>query len=81
MHDDESEQALLERITIDPNICGGKPCIRGYRMRVSDILDLISAGAPFEEILRDYEFLEQEDILAATAYAARQTDHIVLIHS
>jgi len=69
---------LLSRITIDPNQCGGKPCIRGRRLRVSDVLDLLAAGASFEEILRDYAFLERDDILAAIAYAARQTDHIVL---
>lgn len=69
---------LLQRITIEPGKCGGKPCIRGQRMRVSDILDLLAAGASFEEILRDYAFLEREDILAAITYAARQTDHVVL---
>jgi hypothetical protein len=49
--DMDDERALLERITINPGVCGGRPCIRGYRMRVSDILDLIGAGASFEEIL------------------------------
>jgi len=77
----EDERALLERITIDPGVCGGRPCIRGFRMRVSDVLDLIGAGASFEEILQDYAFLEREDILAAVTYAARQTDHIVLQHT
>lgn len=47
-------------------------------MRVTDVLSLLSAGASYEEILRDYSFLEREDILAAIAYAARQTDHVVL---
>jgi uncharacterized protein (DUF433 family) len=47
-------------------------------MRVTDLLSLLSAGASFEEVLRDYPFLEHEDILAAIAYAARQTDHVVL---
>jgi uncharacterized protein (DUF433 family) len=74
----QDEAKLLGRITIDPGVCGGRPCIRGYRIRVSDILDLISAGASFDEILADYAFLEREDILAALTYAARQTDHIVL---
>jgi uncharacterized protein (DUF433 family) len=69
---------LLDRITVEPGKCGGKPCIRGQRMRVSDVLDLLAAGASYEEILRDYAFLEREDILAALAYAARQTDHVVL---
>jgi uncharacterized protein (DUF433 family) len=69
---------LLQRITIEPGKCGGRPCIRGKRMRVVDVLQLLSAGATFEEILSDYPFLEREDILAAIEYAAVQTDHIVL---
>ena len=69
---------LLKRITIEPRKCGGKPCIRGLRMRVSDLLDLLGAGASFEEILQDYAFLKRDDILAALTYAARQTDHVVL---
>jgi len=69
---------LLHRITFEPGKCGGKPCIRGLRMRVSDILDLLAAEATVDEILRDYAFLERDDILAALAYAARQTDHVVL---
>lgn len=69
---------LLDRITIEPGKCGGRPCIRGYRIRVSDILDLIAAGASHTEILQDYDFLEADDIKAALTYAARQTDHTVL---
>ena len=69
---------LLQRITIEPGKCGGRPCIRGYRLRVSDILDLLAAGASHEEILQDYAFLEPEDITAALTYAARQADHLVL---
>ena len=69
---------LLSRITVEPGKCGGKPCIRGKRMRVTDVLQLLAAGATFEEVLRDYSFLEREDILAAIAYAAKLTDHVVL---
>ena len=69
---------LLSRITIEAGKCGGKPCIRGKRIRVNDVLELLGAGAPFEEILRDYPFLERDDILAAITYAAQQTDHVVL---
>ncbi len=69
---------LLQRITIEPGKCGGRPCIRGKRIRVADVLQLLSAGATFEEILSDYPFLEREDILAAIEYATVQTDHIVL---
>ena len=68
----------LSRITFDDALCGGRPCIRGMRIRVSDVLDLIAAGASFEEVLEDYPYLEREDILASIEYAARQTDHAVL---
>jgi uncharacterized protein (DUF433 family) len=71
---------LLARITIEPGKCGGKPCIRGKRIRVTDLLELLGAGASCEEILDDYPFLEREDILAALNYAAQQTDHVVLTH-
>jgi uncharacterized protein (DUF433 family) len=69
---------LLKRITIEPAKCGGHPCIRGMRIRVTDVLQLLSAGAPYEEILEDYPDLEREDILAAIEYAAHQTDHMAL---
>jgi len=69
---------LLQRITIEPDKCGGRPCIRGKRIRVVDILQLLGAGASFDEILTDYPFLEREDILAAIEYAALQLDHVVL---
>jgi len=68
----------LHRITIDAGKWGGRPCIRGLRIRVTDILELLGAGASSDEILKDYPFLEQEDILAAIDYAAYQTDHSVL---
>lgn len=68
----------LQRITIDAGKCGGRPCIRGLRIRVTDVLELLAAGASFDEILKDYPFLEREDILAALDYAAYQTDHAVL---
>ncbi len=72
------KRELLQRITIEKGKCGGRPCIRGKRMRVTDVLDLLSADASFEEILTDYPFLEREDILAAIEYAARHVDHVVL---
>jgi uncharacterized protein (DUF433 family) len=62
---------LRERITIDPEICHGKPTIRGLRYPVETILELFSSGMTLEEILNDYEDLEREDILAALAFAAR----------
>ena len=72
-------QERLARITIDDAQCGGRPCIRGMRIRVTDILELLSAGASIEEIVNDYPGLEREDILAhPSKYAAHQTDHAVL---
>jgi uncharacterized protein (DUF433 family) len=69
----------LHRITIDPEQCGGRPCLRGLRIRVTDVLDLLAAGASHEEILEDYPYLDPGDITAALEYAARQTDHPVLL--
>ena len=68
----------LDRITVETGKCGGRPCIRGTRLRVMDVIELLAAGASHEEILRDYAFLQPEDIPAALLYAARQTDHVVL---
>lgn len=62
---------MTERITIDPEICHGKPVIRGLRYPVQTILEWLSSGMTTEEILADYEDLEREDILAALTYAAR----------
>ena len=69
----------LHRITINPEICGGRPCIRGLRIRVKDVLDLLAAGASREEMLEDYPYLEAEDIVAVLQYAARQSDQRVLL--
>ena len=71
-------EAELQRITTDPEVCGGRPCIRGLRIRVRDVLELLASGASQEEILEDYPYLEPEDIQAALAYAARQADHTVI---
>jgi uncharacterized protein (DUF433 family) len=68
----------LQRITIDPHQCGGRPCIRGLRIRVTDILDLLAAGATRDEILEDYPYLEDADISAAQEFAAKQLDHKVM---
>ena len=70
---------LLNRITIDDAQCGWRPCIRGMRIRVGDILELLGAGASVEEVLEDYPTLEREDILASMEYAARQLDHTILL--
>ena len=74
----EPAMSELNRITVDPGQCGGRPCLRGLRIRVKDVLDLLAAGASRDEILGDYPLLEAGDIAAALEYAARQSDHPVL---
>jgi uncharacterized protein (DUF433 family) len=64
------EDNLLSRISIDPNICFGKPCIRGHRIWVSLILDLLASGETIDEILEEYPSIEREDVLACLAYGA-----------
>ena len=66
-------QELLKRISIDPNVCFGKPCIRGHRIWVSLILDLLSEGSSSADILRDYPQLEEADIKACLAYGAEMS--------
>ena len=69
---------LLDRITINPDQCGGRPCIRGMRIRVSDVLGLLAAGQSRETILGDYPYLEPDDIAACLTYASRRLDHPTL---
>ncbi|MEH2468722.1 uncharacterized protein (DUF433 family) [Nitrobacteraceae bacterium AZCC 2161] len=69
---------LLTRITIDPGQMHGRPCIRGLRITVSDILGLLAAGQSREAILLDYPYLESTDIDAVLAFAARQADHPII---
>lgn len=68
--------SLLDRITIEPGKCGGRPCIRGMRIRVSDILDTLGNGASMEQLLSDFPDLEREDILASLQFAARRCDDL-----
>lgn len=70
---------LLERITVNPRQCGGRPCIRGMRIRVSDVLDLFAAGLSAEEILEDLPDLEMDDLRASLTYAARKLNHPILV--
>ena len=65
-----TSEVLLQRITIDPKVCFGKPCIRGHRIWVSLVLDLLAQGATSAEILEDYPQLEEADIMACLAYGA-----------
>jgi uncharacterized protein (DUF433 family) len=69
----------MDRITFNPDQCGGRPCIRGMRIRVKDVLDLLAAGVSEADILADYPDLEAEDVRASLAYAAEESDHPVLV--
>jgi len=68
-------EALLERITFNPKQCGGRPCVRGMRIRVSDVLDLLAAGLSMDQIVEEMPDLEVNDIKACLAYARRRIDH------
>ena len=70
---------LLNRITFNPSQCGGRPCIRGMRIRVKDVLDMLAGGATEAEILRDFPYLKPEDIRAWLEYASDQIDHAVVM--
>lgn len=67
------------RITINPDVCGGRPIIAGTRLRVVDILDMLAGGTSEAEILADFPFLKPDDIRASLAYAARAIDHSVVL--
>jgi len=69
---------IAPRITVNPEQCGGKPCIRGMRIRVIDVLDLLAAGLSREEILAELPDLEAQDISASIHYARQRVDHAVL---
>jgi uncharacterized protein (DUF433 family) len=69
---------LLDRITLNPKQCGGRPCIRGMRIRVSDVLDLLTSGLTEQQILEEMPDLEADDIRACLAFARRRIDHPVL---
>lgn len=68
----------LDRITFDPEQCGGRPCIRGMRIRVKDVLEMLAAGVSEKEILEDFPYLEAEDIRACLEFAALEMDHAIL---
>jgi uncharacterized protein (DUF433 family) len=73
--------SMLNRITLDPGTCGGRPCIRGLRVRVKDILDMLAGGSSRSEMLSDYPYLEDKDITAALEFASRLTDHPIFAAS
>ncbi len=68
--------AKLDRITIDPLVMGGKPCIRGLRVTVGTVVGLVASGHSFEEILKAYPYLEMDDIKQALSYAAWRVEEI-----
>jgi uncharacterized protein (DUF433 family) len=69
---------LRDRITVDPEQCGGRPCVRGMRIRVTDVLDLYSAGLTADQILEEMPDLEEDDLKACVDYASKRIDHPVL---
>lgn len=69
---------LMDRITVDPEKCGGRPCIRGMRIRVSDVLDLLANGLSPEQIVEEMPDLELEDVRASLRFASRRLDHPVV---
>ena len=68
----------IDRITFDPEQCSGRPCIRGMRIRVKDVLEMLAGGATEAEILEDFPYLEAEDIKACLEFAAAEMDHSIL---
>ena len=70
---------IFERITINPEQCGGRPCVRGMRIRVTDVLELFAAGLSAEQILKELPDLEPEDLSACLSFAARKLDHPVVV--
>jgi uncharacterized protein (DUF433 family) len=69
----------MDRIPFNPDQCGGRPCIRGMRIRVKDVLDLLAGGVSEAEVLADFPYLEKRDIRACLAFAAAEADHAILV--
>ncbi len=69
---------LMSRITVDRDVCGGRPCIRGMRIRVSDVIEMLADGVPFEQVLADFPYLQADDLKAALRFAASAVDHRVI---
>jgi uncharacterized protein (DUF433 family) len=70
---------LADRITVDPEQCGGRPCIRGLRIRVSDVLDLLASGLTPEQVVEELPYLDLEDVRSALRFASQRFDHPVLV--
>ncbi|HEX8245641.1 MAG TPA: DUF433 domain-containing protein [Longimicrobium sp.] len=71
--------SLVERITVNPRQCGGRPCVRGMRIRVTDVLDLLASGLSREQVLEELPDLEPDDIEACLRFASRRIDHPVVV--
>lgn len=69
---------LMERITVNPDQCGGRPCVRGMRIRVADVLDLLAAGFTPEQVVEELPDLESADVTAVLRFASRRLDHPIL---
>jgi uncharacterized protein (DUF433 family) len=70
---------VMDRITVNPRQCGGRPCIRGMRIRVTDVLDLLAAGLSREQVIEELPDLEPEDVDACRRFASRRIDHPVVV--
>lgn len=70
---------LLNRITMDPALCGGRPCVRGMRIRVSDVIDLLAAGLTPEQVVEELPDLEPDDVRACLVFASRRLNHPTLV--
>jgi len=70
---------VMDRITVNPRQCGGRPCIRGMRIRVTDVLDLLAAGMSREQVIEELPDLESEDVDACLRFASRRIDHPVVV--
>ena len=70
--------AVAERITINPEQCGGRPCVRGMRIRVSDVLDLLASGLSLQQVLEELPDLEADDVAACLRFASRRVDHPIV---
>jgi uncharacterized protein (DUF433 family) len=70
--------ALADRITVNPDQCGGRPCVRGLRIRVTDVLDLLASGLSLEQVLEELPDLELEDVSACLRFASRRLDHPIV---
>jgi uncharacterized protein (DUF433 family) len=77
--DEQRASTLLDRIVSDAAVCGGRPVIRGTRMRVSDILDALASGATRDTLIKDFDYLTPDDVSAALVYASRNLDHRVIL--